>query len=77
VLAQPVGELVLQLTGLGVDEVRRESAGAAPEQHVRQRHVAPVEVGQVQPHEQHDERVDERGKVLRGGAVAEQAAVGQ
>ena len=72
-----VGQAGLELAGLGVDEVRREPAGAAAEQHVGQRHVAPVEVGQVQPDQQHDQRVDQRGQVVGGQAVREEAAVGQ
>ena len=72
-----VGQARLELAGLGVDEVRREPAGAAPEQHVGQRHVAPEEVGEVQPDQQHHHRVDQRGQVVGGQAVGEQAAVGQ
>ena len=66
-----------QLAGLRVDEVRREAAGAAPEQHVGQRHVSPEEVREVQPHEQHHHRVDQGRQVVLGQAVAEQAPVGQ
>ena len=43
VLALPVGELVVQLAGLGVDQVGGERAGVAAEQGVGQRHVAPQE----------------------------------
>ena len=50
---------------------------SAPEEHVGERHVAPVEVGQVQPHQQHHHRVDERRQVVGGEAVREEAAVGQ
>ena len=77
VLAHRRRQAVADLAGLGVDEVRREAAGRAPEQHVRQRHVAPVEAAQVQPDEQHDQRVDERGQVVGRQAVLEEAAVGQ
>ena len=64
----PAAERLVQLAGLGVDEVRRELAGAAPEQHVGQRHVAPEEPGQVQPDEQHDQRVEDlRQAVVRAG----------
>ena len=66
-----------QLTGLGIHEVRREAAGAAPEQHVRQRDVAPVEVGQVQPHQQHDQGVDQAGQALHRHAVGEERPVGE
>ena len=77
VRALAVAEGVVQLAGLGVDEVRRELAGAAPEQHVGQRHVAPEEPGQVQPHQQHDERVEDLGQAVVREAVAEQRPVGQ
>ena len=43
VLALPVGELLVQLAGLGVDEVRRERAGVTPEQRVGQGAVLPEE----------------------------------
>jgi hypothetical protein len=61
VLALPVAEPASQLAGLGVDEVCRERPGIAPEQGVGQRDVAPPEPGQVQPHEQDGEGVDEAG----------------
>ena len=67
----------MELAGLRVDEVGRELAGIAAEQHVGQRHVAPVEAGQVQAHQQHGDRVDEGRHVLGGHAAAEQAPVGQ
>ncbi len=77
VLAHALRQHRLELAGLRVDEVRREPAGAASEQHVRERHVAPVEVGEVQPDQQHHQGVDERGQVLRLESVREQAAVRQ
>ena len=77
VAALAVGELVVQLAGLRVDEVRRELAGAAPEQHVRQRHVTPEEPGQVQPDQQHHEGVDELREAVGPHPVGEQRAVGQ
>ena len=78
VLALTAGEAALvQLAGLGVDEVGGERAGVAPEQRVRQRDVAPEEPDVVQPHEQHREGVDE----ARGGVgtqhLREQRAVGE
>ena len=77
VVAHLVRQLRSQLAGLGVDEVRRERAGVAAEQHVGQRHVAPVEAGQVQAHQEHHDGVDQRREVLGGHAVREEAAVGQ
>ncbi len=68
---------VVQVAGLRIDEVGREGLRVAPEQGVRQRHVTPVEAGQVQPHEQHRQGVDQP----RAGAwlemLAEQRPVGQ
>ena len=77
VLAHVLRQRRLQLAGLGVDEVGGEPAGVAPEQHVGQGHVAPEEVGEVQPDQQHDQRVDERRHVVRREPVREEAAVGQ
>ena len=77
VLPQPVAHVLVQLAGLGVHEVGRERAGVATEQHVGQRDVAPVEAGEVQPDQQHDDRVDQRGHVLGVHPAAEEAAVGQ
>ena len=76
VLPHLVGECRPELAGLGVDEVRREVAGAAPEQHVGEGHVAPEEVRQVQPDQQHHLRVDQRRQLLRVEAVGEQPPVG-
>ena len=77
VLALPLRERVVQVARLGVDEVRGERLGVAPEQRVREGHVTPVEADEVQAHEQHRERVDE----ARGGVglqrLAEQRAVRQ
>ena len=78
VLALAVGEPALvELAGLGVDEVGRERAGVAAEQRVRERHVAPEEPHDVQPHEQHRERVDEAGRGVGPKRLREQRPVGQ
>ncbi len=55
----PVGELLVHLGRLGVDEVGGELAGVAAEERVRQRAVAPEEPGEVQAHEQLRERVEQ------------------
>ena len=75
--ALAVGELVVQVARLGVDEVRGERLGVPAEQGVRQRHVAPVEADQVQPDQEHRERVDEPGRGVGPQRLAEQRAVGQ
>ena len=78
VLALAVGEAaVVELAGLGVDEVGGEGAGVAAEEGVRERHVAPEEADDVQAHEQHGERVDEPGRGVGPQALREQRAVGQ
>ena len=77
VLALAVGELVVQLAGLGVDEVRRERAGVAPEQRVGQRAVPPEEAGEVQPDEQQRQRVEQPRRGVRPQGLREQRAVGQ
>ena len=77
VVAHPFGERWTQLPGLGVHEVRRESPRRATEQHVRQRHVTPIEAGEMEPHQQHHHRVDQQRHVVGGEAPGEQAAIGQ
>ena len=67
VRALPVGQPRVQLAGLGVDEVGGERAGVAAEQRVRQRAVAPVEAGQVQPDEQPGQRVEQPDAQLAAG----------
>ena len=74
----PFGEPALEeLAGLGVDEVGGERAGVAPEQRVRERHVAPEEPDDVQSHEQHRECVDEAGRGVGPQRLREQRPVGQ
>ena len=77
VLALPVGQLVVQLAGLGVHQVGGERAGVAAEQRVGQRDVAPEEADQVQPGQQHDHRVDQPVDGVLPDAAAEQRAVRQ
>ena len=67
----------MDVAGLGVDEVGGEGAGVPPEQGVGQRAVAPGEAGEVQPHDQHRERVDEPGRRVGTQRGGEQRAVGQ
>ncbi len=59
VLSLAGGQRVMQLAGLGVDEVRGERPRIAAEQRVRQRHVAPEEADDVQPREQYHHGVDQ------------------
>ena len=77
VVALPVGERVVQLAGLGVNEVCRERAGVAAEQGVGQGHVAPPEAREVEPHQQHRQGVDQPLCGVRAQALGEQRAVGQ
>ena len=49
----------MQVTGLGVHQEGGESVGVAQEQDVRQGHIAPIEAGQVQAHQQHGEGVNQ------------------
>ena len=55
----PSVSALVALARLDVDDVRLQRAGVAAEQGVRQRAVAPEEAGQVEPHEQADEGVEE------------------
>jgi hypothetical protein len=77
VVALADGQRVVQLAGLGVDEVRRKGAGVAAEQGVGQRAVAPVEAGVVQAHEQHRQRIDQPVGRVGAKGLGEQRAVGQ
>ena len=62
-----VGQRLVQARRLGVDQVRLQLAGVAAEQRVRQRAVAPVEAGEMEPHEQPGHRVEQ---TARGSARA-------
>jgi len=75
VLSLPGGQRVMQLAGLGVDEVRGERPRIAAEQRVRQRHVAPEEAGDVQPREQHHHGVDQAADRVLLHTRGEQRAV--
>ena len=78
VLALAVGEAaVVELAGLRVDEVGGEGARVPAEQGVRERHVAPEEADDVQPGEQHRERVDETGRGIRAQRLRVEGAVGE
>ena len=78
VLALPVRQAaVVELAGLGIHQVGGEGAGIAAEQGVRQRHVAPEEADDVQPREQHGERVDEAGRGVGAQRLRVQRAVGE
>ena len=68
VLPLAVGQPLVQLARLGVDEVRGERAGVAPEERVRERAVAPEEAGEVQPDEQL--RRARRGSTARAPAAS-------
>lgn len=57
VVPLPGAELRMQVTGLGIHEIRGEGARVPPEEGVGQRAVAPGEPGQMQAHQEHRERV--------------------
>ena len=67
----------MQVTGLGVHQEGGESVGVAQEQDVRQGHIAPVEAGQVQAHQQHDEGVNQSFGGVRAQVAGEQRTVRQ
>ena len=67
----------MHLTGLGVHEVGGELARVAPEQNVRQGHVAPVEAGQVQPGEQRHHGVQQPVHGVEFHTRVEQRPVGK
>ena len=67
----------MQLARLGVDEVRRQRAGVAAEERVRERAVAPEEAAQMQAREQLDEPVQEVRAQVGDAAAGEERAVGE
>src|SRR6185436_18968133 len=58
-LALTVGQPVMELAGLSIDEVGRKRPGVAAEQGVGQRYVPPHKADQMQPRQQHDHGVDQ------------------
>ena len=54
-----VGQRLVELAGLGVDDIGAQRTGVAPEERIVQGAVAPVETRHMQSHQQHRERVDQ------------------
>ena len=77
VVALAVGEAVVDLAGLGIDEIGRERPCVATEQRVGQRAVTPGETGEVQPHDEDRERVDQPVGRVGTQRRGEQCAIGQ
>ncbi len=77
VFALAFGQVDLQITGFRIHQERGERVGVAQEQHVRQRHIAPVEAGQVQTHHQHGQGVDQSFGGVRTQIAREQRTVRQ
>jgi hypothetical protein len=75
--ALPLGQLRVEVAGLGVHQVRRERARVPPEQRVGQRAVAPGEAGQVHPDDQRDQRVEQPVERLGPQHVREERPVRQ
>ena len=75
VLALAGGQLVVQLAGLGVDEVGGQRAGVAAEEGVRERAVAPEEAGEVEAHEQLRQPVEQARAQIGDAVRPEQRAV--
>ena len=72
-----IGKLHLQITGFGVHQEGGKRVGITQEQDVRQRHIAPVEAGQVQANQQHGKGVDQTLGSIRLEIAGEQRAVRQ
>ena len=64
----------MELSGLGVDEVRGERAGISPKERVRERAVAPEEPGEVEPDEQLRSGVEQLVAQVRDAAACEERA---
>ena len=62
IFALAAGQLRIELAGFSVHQIRGEGSGIAPEQRVGQRHVAPVEPGQMQPDQQQRLGVNQAGE---------------
>jgi hypothetical protein len=77
VRALPVGELAVQLSGLRVDEIRRERARVATEERVRERAVAPEEAAEMQAGEQLGQPVQQVRAQVRDRSTGEERAVGE
>src|SRR5436305_4514551 len=75
VVALPVGEPLVQLARLGIDEIRGERAGIAAEERVRERAVSPEEAGEMQADEQLRECSRDRRLRCRQHAATEDQAV--
>ena len=58
-LSLTIGELIVTLTGLGVDEIGNEIAGVSPEERVAERAITPEEADEMDANEQHGQRVDQ------------------
>ncbi len=72
-------QLVVTLGGLDVDDVGLQRPGVTPEQRVRERAVTPEEAGEVDPHQQDDERVEQAVAEVRDRQAAshQQRPVGE
>ncbi len=70
-------ERSVQLAGLRVDEIRRESAGVAPEERIRERAVAPEEAAEMQAREQLGKRVQQVRTQVGNAAAREENAIRQ
>ena len=70
------GQRGMALTGLRVNQVRLERARVVPEQRVGQRAVTPEETGQVQPHQQLDQGVEQPVGRLAAPRAGEDGPVG-
>ena len=77
VLALAVAEPIVQLAGLGVDEVGRPGSGVPAEERVGEGDVPPEEALEVQPGEQDGQRVGEAGRRPGPEVLAEEHAVGE
>ena len=67
----------MELAGLRVHQVGEELVCVTAEQRVRQRHIPPVKVDQVQAHQEHGKRPDQLAYGVRGELAGEQIAVRQ
>jgi hypothetical protein len=70
------GQRGMALARLGVDQVRLQGARVVAEQRVGQRAVPPEEAGQVQPHQELDQGVEQPVGGLAAPGAGEDGAVG-
>ena len=72
-----MGQVHLQITGFRIHQEGGERVGVTQEQHVRQRHITPIETGEMQTHHQYGQCVDQSFGGIRTKVACKQCAIRQ